>query len=103
MRILPEPIAFEWDAGNQEKNFLRHKVTTQETEETFNHEPKFILEDEKHSLAEKRYGLLGETRSHRKISIVFTLRSNKIRIITARDMSRKERLFYEELKNHSSI
>ena len=55
MKILPEPISFEWDKGNIDKNFKKHKVTNREAEEVFNNEKKLIIEDERHSLAEKRY------------------------------------------------
>lgn len=57
MRILPDPITFNWDKGNINKNFIKHSVTDKEAEEIFENSPKFILEDEKHSLTEIRYEL----------------------------------------------
>lgn len=96
MKILPEPVAFEWDKGNIDKNFVKHNVTDKETEEIFENEPKFIVEDEKHSLKEARYMIWGVTDKSRKLSVFFTLRSKKVRVISARDMHKKERREYEE-------
>lgn len=104
MKVLPRPIAFDWNRGNINKNLERHNITDQEAEEVFANEPKFILEDEKHSAAEKRYMLWGTTSGGRKLTLIFTARRNKIRIISARDMSRKERKSYEKkAKTNSKI
>lgn len=102
MRILPEPVTFEWDKGNINKNLIKHGVSDKEAEEVFENGTKFIFKDEKHSLAEKRYMIWGVTNQERKLSVFFTLRGEKIRIISARDMHKKERRAYEEkIKNHT--
>ncbi len=103
MKILPEPLAFEWDKGNIEKNLIKHKVTSRETEEVFTNEEKFIIEDEKHSLSEKRYLVWGVTNKGRRLSVIFTLRNNKVRIISARGMNKKERREYEKIQKNSKI
>lgn len=104
MRILPEPISFEWDEGNTDKNLAKHNVSTSESEEVFDNEPRFIFEDTKHSLVEKRYMIWGATNKGRKLSAFFTIRDNKIRIISARDMHKKERRAYEEkIKTHTKV
>lgn len=95
MKILPEPVIFEWDKGNIDKNFLKHNVTNKETEEVFENEPKFIIEA-KHSTVEKRHMIWGITDKGRKITIIFTLRGDKVRVISARDIHRNERRKYEE-------
>ena len=87
---------FDWDEGNREKNRVQHKVEWTEAEETFVNVPILILPDEKHSLAEKRFAVLGRTLADRKIAVVFTIRNNRIRVISARDMSKKERNLYDE-------
>ena len=87
---------FDWDEGNISKNFLKHGVTNENVEGVFGLRPLLILPDTKHSVYETRKLLLGVTDSGRKLSIVFTIRSGKIRIISARNMSRKEVRFYEE-------
>ncbi len=89
-------VAFDWDTNNLNKNRLKHGVSKEESEEVFFNKPIIIFDDEKHSLKEKRYKALGKTNKGRKISLVFTFRGNKVRIITVRDQSKKERRFYEK-------
>lgn len=96
MKILPEPIEFEWDKGNIGKNLIKHNVTDKESEEPFINKPNFILNDEKHSVTETRSMIWGVTNAGRKLSIIYTIRNNKIRIISARDMNTKERRAHEE-------
>ena len=96
MDILPDPITFDWDRGNKDKNIRKHNVTNQEAEEAFINEPKFILSDEKHSSQKEiRHMLWGRTNKKRLITIIFTVRKEKIRIISCRDMHKKERRDYE--------
>lgn len=87
---------FEWDENNRNKNWLRHKVTNDECEEVFYNEPLYIFSDHKHSVKEKRLVAYGITDQKRKLTIVFTIRKNKIRVISARDQSKKERRVYEK-------
>jgi len=105
VNILPEPISFEWDRGNNDKNFKKHDVTNQEAEEVFTDEPIFLFEDEKHSSsAEKRNMIWGSTKKGRKLTIIYTLRNNNIRVISVRDLNRKERREYEQkVKTDSNI
>lgn len=101
MKILPEPISFEWDKGNIDKNLLKHKVTNKEAEEVFENRH-FMIEDKKHSTVyERRYMLWGVTNSKRKLTIIFTIRTNRIRIISVRDMNVKERRQYEKIETNS--
>ena len=93
---------FEWDEGNVHKNWEKHRVRPEECEEAFFNRT-FVAKDEKHSLTEERFYLLGETNKGRKLFVVFTIRGNRIRVISARDMSRKERRIYEALKKGSRI
>ncbi|MEK7111246.1 MAG: BrnT family toxin [Patescibacteria group bacterium] len=93
--IIPEPIEFEWNKGNVDKNLKKHGVKNEEAEEVFLNDP-LIYEDLKHSELEKRYDCLGKTDKNKKLFISFTLRDDKIRIISARLMSKKERKKYEQ-------
>lgn len=97
MKILKQCIGFEWDVGNQDKNWILHQVSQSECEQVFFNEPLIITDDEKHSQIEKRWYLLGQTDSKRLLFIVFTVRDKKIRVISARDMSKKERRVYNDL------
>ena len=85
---------FEWDEGNQDKNWLKHQVSNSECEELFFNFPLMIAGDPKHSQAEQRYYALGQTNEDRWLFIAFTLPKNKIRVISARDMSPNERKAY---------
>ena len=85
---------FEWDDGNQTKNWLKHQVSTAECEEVFFNLPLLLASDVPHSQEENRFYVLGQTNAERKLFISFTIRTHKIRVISARDMSRKERQVY---------
>ncbi|OGQ06623.1 MAG: hypothetical protein A3G32_01880 [Deltaproteobacteria bacterium RIFCSPLOWO2_12_FULL_40_28] len=96
MIVLKEPLIFEWDQGNKEKNTLKHKVTNEECEEVFFDHKKKILNDVIHSGQEERCLLLGKTKKERRLFIVFTISGPKIRVISARDLNKKEVCLYEE-------
>lgn len=89
-------VGFEWDAGNARKSENKHGVSQAEAEQIFFNEPLLIKEDAAHSGAEERYHALGRTDEGRRLHVTFTVRceGTRIRIISARDMSRKEREFY---------
>ena len=88
---------FEWDEGNIRKN-EKHSVSMSEAEQVFFNAPLLMLEDSKHSSQEQRFHALGKTDDERKLHITFTLRheGEKIRVISARDMHKKERIIYEK-------
>ncbi len=91
---LHQCIGFEWDIGNIDKNWVKHKVSSSECEQIFFNQPLLIQDDKLHSTTEEQYYALGKTNIKRFLFIVFTLRNNLIRIISARDMNRKERKVY---------
>jgi len=94
-KLLNQCIGFDWDKGNIDKNWIKHKVSPAECEQTFFNRPLVIQDDVMHSTrAEKRFYALGKTDSKRTLFIAFTIRKNLIRVISARDMSRKEREVY---------
>ena len=94
---LARITGFDWDAGNARKND-KHGVTTAEAEQVFFNAPLLLLADEKHSRQEFRHHALGKTDEGRMLHIAFTLRkaASLIRVISARDMHRKERAIYEQ-------
>lgn len=89
---------FDWDTGNERKSVEKHSVSRFEAEQVFFNQPLLILADSKHSQIENRYHALGRTNDKRLLHITFTLRSDEtlIRVISARDMHRKERNIYEQ-------
>ena len=88
-------VGFEWDDGNARKN-EKHGVMAMEAEQVFFNEPLMLLDDVRHSEAEARFHALGRTDNGRLLQITFTLRDqgSRIRVISARDMHRKERSVY---------
>ncbi|MEK6747218.1 MAG: BrnT family toxin [Pseudomonadota bacterium] len=93
--LLQLLISFEWDDFNQHKSWKKHGISKQEAEQIFMCSPLLILDDERHSYYEARYHALGKTQENKKLFISFTVRANKVRIISARAMSRTERRIYE--------
>ncbi|MCX7545795.1 BrnT family toxin [Marinicella gelatinilytica] len=89
---------FQWDTGNARKSVDKHDVSQHESEQIFFNQPLLILPDTKHSQNEIRYHALGKTDQNRYLHITFTLRENSrlIRVISARDMHRKEKMIYEK-------
>jgi len=87
---------FHWDEGNINKNLYRHNVENWECEQIYFNEPLIIFDDPKHSYAEKRWAAFGKTDAGRMLTVIFTKRDSLIRVISARDMKRKERIFYEK-------
>ncbi|MFA6047925.1 MAG: BrnT family toxin [Parcubacteria group bacterium] len=92
---LAQISGFDWDKGNLRKNKDKHDVDNFECEEVFFNKPLFFGLDKAHSLMEERRFVLGITDAGRKLSLTFTVRKSLIRIISARDMSKKEREKYE--------
>ncbi len=94
---FPSLEGFEWDDGNRNKNWVKHNVSIQECEEVFFNDPLIVYPDLEHSYKEKRYLCLGKTNAERRLFIAFTLRlENNVRVISARDMGKKEKMIYEE-------
>ena len=93
--LLSECTGFDWDAGNAEKNWISHKVTTTECEQTFFNLPLVVADDVEHSQKESRFYALGQTDAGRLLFLVFTLRQKLIRVISARDMNKRERKVYQ--------
>lgn len=94
LKKLQNARGFDWDQGNLEKNWLKHGVSPVECEQVFFNQPLVVAADEKHSETEDRFFALGRTDEGRHIFLSFTLRGRKVRVISARDMNRKERDIY---------
>ena len=94
LNLFSNVHGFDWDRGNQSKNWDKHQVKIKEAEQVFFNKPLKISINNKHTKEEQRYGAYGKTINQRPLYIVFTIRSNKIRIISARDQNKKERKEY---------
>lgn len=97
MLDLDQVNGFDWDGGNARKNADKHDVSGPEAEQMFFKQPLVVVGDPKHSKAEPRFHALGQTDGGRLLHLTFTLRAEgtRIRVISARDMSRRERRVYE--------
>ena len=96
-------IGFDWDKGNIYKNENKHGITWQEIEEVFFNEPLLLYEDIKHSSKEERCFCLGQTDKGVALFVAYTIRANKIRAISARKVTKKEKEIYEKAKRNSKI
>lgn len=97
-------MEFEWDIHNRDKNRQKHEVSPEEVEEVFG---KGLFLGPVLFDSEERFAVIGPTKKQRMLFVVYTLRMGKIRVISARDASRKERKGYEEkikaTKNSSPV
>ena len=89
-------MEFQWNKGNTGKNFKKHKVKDKEAEELFFDKKHKTFKDKLHSKGEERYRIVGKTKKGRLLFVVFTMRGGKVRIISARDINKKEVYLYEE-------
>ena len=89
---------FQWDDGNARKSADKHSVSQTEAEQVFFSEPLLVVDDAWHSRSEPRFHALGVTKAGRQLHVTFTFReeNTRIRVISARDMHRKERVRYEQ-------
>ena len=94
MHPLDDCVGFDWDEANAQKNWERHRVTPEEAEEVFFNEPLVVRSDIRHSQREKRYHALGQTSRDRYLFIAFTIRGKLIRVVSVREMNRREQEFY---------
>ena len=90
-------VGLDWDASNARKN-ERHGVSAADAEQIFFNVPLLLSPDARHSANEERLHALGTTYDGRVLHVTFTLRAagTLIRVISARDMRRKERTLYEQ-------
>jgi len=100
--ILTKCTGFEWDEHNSEKNWRRHHVSPSECEQIFFNRPLVVVGDERHSEKENRFYALGHTDGERMLFVVFTVRLSLVRVISARDMNRKERKVYKSHEEESA-
>jgi uncharacterized protein len=95
---LDQITGFDWNDGNNRKSADKHEVSQAEAESVFFNDPLIVVEDAKHGEREPRFHALGKAAQNRLLHISFTLRQNgtMVRVISARDMHRKERKAYEQ-------
>ncbi len=97
---LRNVVGFEWDKANID-HIAQHNVSPNEAEEAFFDTKNVLDEDIAHSIAEDRFIIIGKTKEERLLYQVFTKRENKIRVISSRDINKKEVKLYEEKTRRS--
>ncbi|MCL4475106.1 MAG: BrnT family toxin [Nitrospirae bacterium] len=89
-------LIFEWDTDKAKRNIETHGVSFDEASTTFKDTLSLTIHDPLHSDKEDRFILIGSSIKNRLLVVVHTERGNKIRIISARKATKKERKKYEE-------
>jgi hypothetical protein len=100
--LLESCIGFDWDEWNTSKNWSKHRVSPDEAESIFFHDPLLLRSDARHSTREERFLAMGETPAGRGLLVVFTIRGKLVRVISARDMNRREAEAYTRYEKENS-
>ena len=99
--MLRDCVGFDWDDANAKKIWLKHRVSHSECEQVFFNRPLVVADDTKHSEIEIRHYALGLTDVGRGLFVVFTVRGDRIRVVSARDMSRRERKVFADAEEET--
>ena len=91
-------FTFEWDPQKANANARKHGVTFDEAVTAFGDPFGLIVDDPRHSETEPRAVLLGYSRAGRLLAVMFTERGDRLRLISARPATRRERRHYEEAR-----
>jgi len=95
-KVFEQFSGFQWDKGNIDKNLIKHNVENWECEQIFFNRPLLVLDNTRHSVSKKRWAAFGKTDTDRFLVVIFTKRDNLIRIISGREMNKRERGYYDE-------
>jgi len=90
-------LTFEWDEVKEKTNFKKHKVSFEEGKTIFNDPFLFTFPDDVHFSNEERFINIGFSANGRILVLTHTERQDKIRIISCRKATARERKFYEEV------
>jgi uncharacterized DUF497 family protein len=89
-------MEFEWDPQKAAKNLRKHKVAFTEAATVFSDDLSITIHDPDHSVDEERYITIGWSHRRRLLMVAHTERGDRIRIISARELTRAEREAYEQ-------
>ena len=89
-------LLFEWDKRKAKKNFVKHKINFKEAATIFRDPNSITIKDPIHSLDEERFIIIGRSIKDRLIVVAHCERQDRIRIISARKSTCRERRIYEE-------
>ena len=89
-------LTFEWDADKARNNEQKHGVTFLEASEVFDDDHSSSVQDPDHSADEQRYLIFGISKQGKHLVVAYTERGDRIRLISARQMTPRERRAYEQ-------
>ena len=89
-------MEYEWDPEKDRTNQAKHGVSFAEASTVFLDPLQVTVVDERHSIGEFRFRTIGYTVTNRLVIVAHTDRDDRIRIITAREASARERRQYEQ-------
>lgn len=89
-------VRFEWDPEKAASNYSKHGVTFEEARTVFDDDLFAVFEDPDHSRGERRLLIMGQSMSRRLLVVAYTEHRRAIRLISAREATKKERRTYEE-------
>jgi hypothetical protein len=89
-------LQFQWDPKKARANLNRHGVSFEEARTVFADPLFLIVQDPDHSIGERRFIIIGESESRRLLVVAYTGADELIRLISAREATRKERRAYED-------
>lgn len=89
-------LIFEWDPNKAASNLRKHRITFEEAATVFEDIHSVTITDPDHSSVEERYLIIGASYRNRVLIVAFSERTGKLRIISARMLTQRERRQYEE-------
>jgi len=102
LEVFQGVTGFEWDRANT-AHIANHNVLPDEAEEVFSDKDNIVEEDVEHSTVEKRFLIIGKTQEGRLLYQIFTRRGNNLRVISSRDINRKEVALYEKEVSRTKV
>ena len=91
-----DSLEFEWDPKKAANNLRKHRVSFEEAASVFEDRLAATYEDPDHSKRERRYLLLGTSLRRRLLIVAYSHTALRLRIISARRLTKRERVLYEE-------
>ncbi len=91
-------MEFDWDDSKAETNFIKHAVSFLEAVSVFDDEFSITFRDPDHSAGEERFVIIGHSQRGRLLFVSHADRDDRSRIISAREVTRRERKVYENVR-----
>ncbi len=93
---------FEWSTAKANANWAKHRISFHEATAVFSDPLSITIRDPDHSMEEDRYVTIGQSGAHRLLVVVHTERGIRIRLISARVATKRERRQHEERRQKTN-